>query len=306
MSENMEITNCIFCGSQEYQALYSRIDARYLLDNNVYVMNKCRKCGGLFLSPRVREESISFYYPDMFYYADETTSEIWKREYLKNHLKYRLYLKNLKPGKILDVGCRDGSFIKFLEPFGWQAEGFEYTDQIQNRFNCRIHYRDINQFAKNSFDVITLWAVLEHIYRPNEYIKCLQQMLKPGGYLIIQVPKYNSFTGKFLLHEDVPRHVSAYTSYSLVSYINSFGFCLEKINTRCPVFQSSSRGFLLYYLSKLKGNDQNHSLQLIYRNQYDINSTLYKLDKKASRILDRFLRLADYWGQMTAVFVKEI
>lgn len=306
MKNMLENANCIFCGSKTYKPLYSRIDARYYLDKNIYSMNQCKVCGGFFLSPRIKEQYISSYYPSEFYYGNQNPGEVWKQEFRKNCLKYELFLKNMKPGRLLDIGCRDGSFVKFMELFGWEAEGFEISEEIKNQYNCHIFYGDLYQFNKNSFDLITLWAVLEHLYHPNDYIEYCHNILKPSGSLIIQVPKFNSFTGKFLLHEDVPRHVSAYTSSSLIAYIKNFGFELEKIDTRNPIYYGSSVGFLQYFASRIKGESRPEALHTIYAERMNKQNKIMKLDMFMSKYFDKVLRKFNYWGQMTAIFKKKI
>ena len=302
----LEETSCIFCGSNKKKPLYSRIDARYFLDENLYTMNQCLDCESYFLSPRIKKEFLSRYYPNEFYYLDHTQASIWRQELQKNYKKYTYYLKNMKPGRILDIGCRDGSFVKFMELLGWQAEGYEYSNEVENRFGCNIRYENLYQFETESFDVITLWAVLEHLYNPNDYIEYCQKILKPGEIVIIQVPKYNSFTGKFLFHEDVPRHASAFTSTGLVKYIERFGFKLKKINTRCQIFYGNSYGFLYYASLLLRGKTQSEALLPIYKRGLLNETRLTKLDFKISLLLDVVLRRLDYWGQMTALFEKTI
>lgn len=303
--ELLENANCLFCGSNHFKVLYTRVDARYFLDENIYAMNQCLDCEGYFLSPRVKEDYIARYYPDEFYLDQDLPGEVWKKEFTKNRKKYELYLRALKPGKLLDVGCRSGSFVKFMELFGWQAEGFEYSDAIKNRFGCRIYYKDLFQFSDDEYDVITLWAVLEHLYHPNDYLEYFYKILKPDGCLIIHVPKYNSFTGRVLLHEDVPRHVSAFTSNWIIDYVEKFGFELSELNTRCTVSNGSSRGFLCYPVLRILGRGRFEVLRAIYDSRGSRDGVINEIDRFLSTYLDMLLKRLNYWGQMTAVFKKK-
>ena len=150
-----------------------------------------------------------------------------------------------------------------------------------------------------------MWAVLEHLYNPNDYIKYIYKILKPSGKLIIQVPKFNSFVSRILLCEDVPRHVSFYKLTWLINYIERYGFNVIKINTRCPIFYGSSQGFFRYFFMRLIRKDQ---LQAS-RNSFGLNSkkhgALYEIDLFLSKYLDKILRRIDYGGQMTVVFEKK-
>lgn len=300
----VEVTSCIFCNSNKFKVLYSRKDARYSLDQNLYKMNKCSDCGGLYLSPRIPEREIWNYYPVDYYYENLTLNEIMFKELKKNGRKMQ-YLKELTPGKLLDVGCRDGSFVKFSELFGWNSEGYEFNDGVSKKFNCRITYGDFSQLENSSYDVITLWAVLEHLYHPNEYLEQINTMLKPGGYLIVQIPKFNSFTGKLLFHEDVPRHVTAYSSDWINLYIQKFGFEVIRMNTKCTIFRGSSQGFLIYFFKRLIGKSRDEALKSIYGvDSENLSSISRKIDLFLSKLLDKILRRIDVWGQMTIIYKK--
>ena len=72
-----------------------------------------------------------------------------KKELSKNVGKYQ-YISAITPGRLLDVGCRDGSFIKFLELFDWKPEGYEAIGNATNRFNCKISYGDFSQLGEFS------------------------------------------------------------------------------------------------------------------------------------------------------------
>ena len=83
------------------------------------------------------------------------------------------------------------------------------------------------------FDVITLWAVFEHVTNPAEYLKKLYGMLKKNGYLVIQVQNIDSWQASLNLvdwfHFDTPRHVYNYTPYNLSVFLKKNGFSIREI-----------------------------------------------------------------------------
>jgi 2-polyprenyl-3-methyl-5-hydroxy-6-metoxy-1,4-benzoquinol methylase len=130
-------------------------------------------------------------------------------------LKNKLNLINsLQPnkGKILDIGAGTGEFLSVAQQDGWQTTGVEPSDKAkQIAINKGVSFVEaIAQLEDRSFDVITMWHVLEHVPDLDHQIKELKRLLKPTGSLIIAVPNFKSFDaqhyGKFWAAYDVPIH----------------------------------------------------------------------------------------------------
>jgi SAM-dependent methyltransferase len=301
----LETVDCVFCGAGDGRSVYSRRDSRYRLDDQVYSMCRCPQCGGLYLSPRAPASDIWKYYPTDYYANTMTPGQIMRAELTKNVAKYA-YLSDMRPGRLLDVGCRHGAFVKFMQLFDWQAEGYERNTDVPNRFDCPITYGPFADIADQRYDVITLWAVFEHVYDPNAYVEQFRQMLPAGGKLVLQVPKFNSFSGRFLRIEDVPRHVTAFTPAWLTAYLGRHGFRRVAINTRCDVFWGSSEGTLGYLYDRLRGKSADEALYALCGHDRDRSpSARRKLDSVFGWYFDRILKRLDAWGQMTLTFEKE-
>ena len=130
-------------------------------------------------------------------------------------LKNKLNLINSlqpKKGKILDIGAGTGEFLSVAQQDGWQTTGVEPSDKAkQIAINKGVSFVEaIAQLEDRSFDVITMWHVLEHVPDLDHQIKELKRLLKPTGSLIIAVPNFKSFDaqyyGKFWAAYDVPIH----------------------------------------------------------------------------------------------------
>ncbi len=130
-------------------------------------------------------------------------------------LKNKLNLINsLQPnkGKILDIGAGTGEFLSVAKQNGWETTGVEPSDKAkQIAINKGVSFVEaIAQLEDRSFDVITMWHVLEHVPDLDLQIKELKRLLKPTGSLIIAVPNFKSFDaeyyGKFWAAYDVPIH----------------------------------------------------------------------------------------------------
>lgn len=130
-------------------------------------------------------------------------------------LKNKLNLINsLQPnkGKILDIGAGTGEFLSVAQQNGWNTTGVEPSEKAkQIAINKGVSFVEaLAQLEDHTFDVITMWHVLEHVPDLNHQIKELKRLLKPSGCLIVAVPNFNSFDaqhyGKFWAAYDVPIH----------------------------------------------------------------------------------------------------
>lgn len=130
-------------------------------------------------------------------------------------LKNKLNLINsLQPnkGKILDIGAGTGEFLSVAQQNGWNTTGVEPSEKAkQIAINKGVSFVEaFAQLEDHTFDVITMWHVLEHVPDLNHQIKELKRLLKPSGCLIVAVPNFNSFDaqhyGKFWAAYDVPIH----------------------------------------------------------------------------------------------------
>ncbi|WP_298237224.1 class I SAM-dependent methyltransferase [uncultured Algibacter sp.] len=142
-------------------------------------------------------------------------------------LKKKLNLINSfssKEKNLLDVGCGTGDFLQIALQNNWNIFGIEPNDQARKIANKKTNNSvfkvdQLSKFEANSFDVITLWHVLEHLPNLEEHISIFKKLLKPKGTLIIAVPNYKSYDAKhykqFWAAYDVPRHLWHFNKESL-------------------------------------------------------------------------------------------
>ena len=130
-------------------------------------------------------------------------------------LKNKLNLINsvqLSKGKILDIGAGTGDFLSVAKNDGWQTIGVEPSDRAKAIAKSKgvSFVEETSELENHSFDVISMWHVLEHVPDLDKQIKELKRLLKPTGTLIIAVPNFKSFDakhyGKFWAAFDVPIH----------------------------------------------------------------------------------------------------
>lgn len=192
-----------------------------------------------------------------------------------------------KGKNLLDVGCGTGGFLAVTKKRGWTGFGIEPNVQARNIGNKKTDDRifDVNkllEFDAESFDVITLWHVLEHLPNLEDQISLLKKLLKANGTLIIAVPNHNSFDARhyneYWAAYDVPRHLWHFNKKSVSKLFNEVS--MEVIKTKPMYFDAfyvsllsekfkSGKmnyftGFWIGLLSNLKSLGTNEASSLIY------------------------------------------
>lgn len=116
-------------------------------------------------------------------------------------------------GKLLDIGAGTGDFLVAAQSRGWETKGIEPSDKAKSIAVKKgvSFYEAIDNVPDNSFDVITMWHVLEHVPDIEKQITELKRILKPDGIIVIAVPNYKSYDaayyGSYWAAYDVPRHL---------------------------------------------------------------------------------------------------
>lgn len=130
-------------------------------------------------------------------------------------LKNKLNLINSyqpSKGQILDIGAGTGEFLAVAGKDGWKTVGVEPSDKAKDIAKSKgvSFVENTSELESHSFDVISMWHVLEHVPNLEEQIKELKRLLKPTGTLIVAVPNFKSFDAKHYRHfwaaYDVPIH----------------------------------------------------------------------------------------------------
>jgi 2-polyprenyl-3-methyl-5-hydroxy-6-metoxy-1,4-benzoquinol methylase len=153
-------------------------------------------------------------------------------------LKNKLNLINsLQPnkGRILDIGAGTGDFLSVAKNDGWQTIGLEPSDRAKAiAKNKGVSFvEETRELEHGSFDVISMWHVLEHVPDLDKQIKELKRLLKPTGTLIIAVPNFKSFDakhyGKFWAAYDVPIHFWHFSKTAIKFLFEKEEMKLEKV-----------------------------------------------------------------------------
>ena len=153
-------------------------------------------------------------------------------------LKNKLQLINSQQpnkGSILDIGAGTGDFLAVAKENGWETVGVEPSDKARAiALKKAVSFvEDTLGLESHSFDVITMWHVLEHVPNLDNQIKELKRLLKPSGTLIVAVPNFKSFDAKhygtFWAAYDVPIHFWHFSKKAIKMLFEKEDMQLEKV-----------------------------------------------------------------------------
>lgn len=208
--------------------------------------------------PQPEAENLSDYYQSEDYISHTDT----KRNVLEKvyHLVRRVSLKRklklinsfqTSEKTLLDIGCGTGDFLETAKQNKWHVVGVEPNQNARAIANNKTNHSvfDITYLETleaNSFDVITLWHVLEHLPNLELHIALLQRLLKPNGVLVIAVPNFKSYDAQYYQNfwaaYDVPRHLWHFSETSISKLFGNAQ--LQLVKTLPMIFDA-------YYVSLL-------------------------------------------------------
>ncbi len=205
------VANCNMCGSHESRMLGLRLSASQgfrprQAEGIAVPVKRCRDCGLVFSDPQPFPESLSDHYgiPPEEYWG----SRSWKPDYFCRQIETAKRLISFVPGmKALDIGAGEGFAMKSLAIAGFDTWGLEPSQPF--RRHCiddmgidsdRLQLASVEtaDYQPNSFDFITLGAVLEHLYDPHAALGRAMRWLKPGGVVQAEVPSSDWLVAKLV------------------------------------------------------------------------------------------------------------
>lgn len=239
LENNSNQSICGFCKSTNSKVLYKTFD----IFKNKYTINKCSDCNAYFLAPRPTEEMLEQAYASSYYGEKE---EKFSSPLVEKTLDYfrsgraRRISKHLKDGaKILDVGCGNGRFLKYLLNYGkYELYGTEMEGNSAKRamripeIKLKVGSLERNDFSENYFDAITLFHVFEHLTEPKQILNTISKIVKTNGIAVFSFPNIASFQSKIFkgkwLHLDPPRHLFFFEPECFINIMQEYGFKIIK------------------------------------------------------------------------------
>jgi 2-polyprenyl-3-methyl-5-hydroxy-6-metoxy-1,4-benzoquinol methylase len=188
---------CLVCHHQRRQRLFT--EAYRLGAEEVELgINRCRHCGQVYVSPRLDLNSTARVYSED---RAHTISHAYCWNGRDDSSRFKPLLKRLRAvqpsGRLLDVGCGGGHLLAAAQAIRcWQLSGIEpvadAADAARSRFEGELHCATLEsaELPRESFDIVTMLGVLEHLHDPAATLRRVHQLLRPRGILAVYVPNY--------------------------------------------------------------------------------------------------------------------
>jgi SAM-dependent methyltransferase len=216
--------------AEDIKQVYCASSSHVLLDQTV----RCKDCDLVYVNPRPLQSILLSGYAD----AEDPLFAAQNDQRIKTfHKTLQATLARLKMSgegkKVLDIGCAGGAFLVAAQQCGFDAVGVEPARWMA-AYGRRTYGVDIRDgilkpgmFPEKSFDVITLWDVVEHLTDPKQILDLVHSLLKPNGILLVNYPDIDSVAAKTLGRKWpfwLSVHLLYYTRKTIAAQLKRSGF----------------------------------------------------------------------------------
>lgn len=247
------VVGCPLCGSADSSAIIEptqRIDDPKKLYGAASGIRgtqrivRCNACSMMYESPRLSEEAIVSGYAS----ADDAGHDSQHAMRVKSFAwSLKRFGKRLPkpPATILDVGTAGGAFLEAARDFGYTPSGIEPSEYLTNAardrgFDVRAGTLSDGLFAGDTFDVVSMWDVIEHLCDPKDAVRGVHDRLKPGGVFLLNFPDSGTWQAKLAGKRFwwlLSVHVSYFTKRTMRRLLEESGFKVEKIARHWQVLE---------------------------------------------------------------------
>lgn len=222
-----EVDTCPLCGSSNGRIEFNKNHVHYIC---------CQECDIRYASQIAKNLDDVYKNPNYLSYSiDETDEHYNYRRERFGHERVSILEKHcgdLTNKRLLDVGCGNGYFLSVAKEKCNYCFGSEFSKKLREFSHLKtglpIFSESLDELPENNFDIITLFDVLEHIPNPLTFIRSIDRILDPGGFILIFTPNFDSFSIRVMRQNssiiDPTEHVVLYTMQSLNFLAKQFSY----------------------------------------------------------------------------------
>jgi SAM-dependent methyltransferase len=233
-----DVEQCPVCGRSDAREWLQAPD-RFHGRRQRYTLLRCASCSLVWLTHPPQPSEMGAHYTADY---DRLISRAGESSPVRWRARNQTLAQYKQGGALLDLGCSSGSFLNSLKKGAWQLYGIEMSAECaktaQETAGAQVFVCDILAVTlpPESFDVITCFDVLEHVYDPRRVMAKVGEWLKPGGIFYVLVPNVDSAEarvfGSYWHGLELPRHLSHYSPASLEFLAESVGLREVSLETR--------------------------------------------------------------------------
>ena len=236
--KNQNPEACPVCGKMGAREFLQGPD-RFHGRKERYTLVRCSGCSLVWLSHPPTPPEMHLHYTKAY---DRLISASGQNSPHRWRERKAAMMPHKQSGVLLDLGCSSGSFLESLKGEGWRLHGIEMSAECAKAAEAKTgaqvfvgHILDAT-FPRESFDVITCFDVLEHLYEPRRVMARVGEWLKPGGIFYVLVPNIDSAEsrvfGSYWHGLELPRHLFHYSPAALQCLAESAGLQVVSLETR--------------------------------------------------------------------------
>jgi 2-polyprenyl-3-methyl-5-hydroxy-6-metoxy-1,4-benzoquinol methylase len=245
-------TLCSRCGSGDYSTV--------VLGPTIPII-KCSSCGLMrqgWVSESIKHSRIFVDYAggeERFKKQKAEKEAAQQGDFLKIADALQTFLPD--KGKILEIGCAMGTTLNGFKQRGWQAVGVEpeawCAEIARKRYGLEVISSPFQEagLPKESFDAVLLLHVIEHVCDPLQALRDIRDLVRPGGYLVLETPRYDTLTFRLLRGRErsvIADHLHYFTRKSMLEMCRDAGFSADRVDA---VGRTVTLDRLSFYLAKL-------------------------------------------------------
>jgi len=235
-----EVNNpCCLCGATESQLLFERTFSRPL-NPEPFAIRRCSGCSLLFNSPRLAAEEIRSLYTDHYYFFQREDEPEFARIANIYQRTIAEIGREIKPGRVLEIGSAKGYLLALMKALGWQPTGIEVSPDAAHyavtAFGAECFTGTLEEYVssprRSSFPLVLAIDLLEHLEQPLEFIGLLREVVDEDGWLIIDTPNggaYNISVQGSQWKGFNPFHIFLFTGENLVTMLSKNGFEAQRV-----------------------------------------------------------------------------
>ena len=213
--------SCDVCGHKEWERTYD-------------VLLRCSGCGFIRADVKVTKESLDHMYRGNFFKGGVYVDYLKEEQVLRKSFKRDMALisKFCPSGRLLEVGCAYGFFLDIAKD-QYDVHGIDIAEEActyaRERLKLNVIGGDFlkHPFEENSYDIIVMWATIEHLEDPDLYVEKISRLLKPGGFFVCTAPDIGSAVAKIRKKRwrqiNLPTHLNYFTKDTLGQLLGNHG-----------------------------------------------------------------------------------
>lgn len=239
--------NCPVCLNPATAPALTGTDLLFETTSRTFTLDACSSCRCLFLNPMPADGEIASFYPEQYWWNAaakpgvlKKLESIYRKIALRDHVAFIMKAAGNRSGlDLLDVGCGSGTLLGLLKQRGFRTTGVDFSTEAakvaeaENGVRVVVGSLEGAAFPQESFDVVTLFHVMEHVPNPREVLAEVFRILKPSGSVVLQVPNIDSWQFKFFGSKwyglDIPRHVIDYSKDAMLRLLADSGLSPRRV-----------------------------------------------------------------------------